>query len=171
MEELARLTDIEAAKIAIGVEENGIAFYEAVRKRTRDRKTADLLQHLVEQEKEHKELFESIEKKLLGRGERYWDDPSTTEYVRAILSPGIFPSRGPTRGAAGMAEGRGLPESRAETLAFALQIEKDSVLFYDVAASKASQAETRATFRAIGDEERQHVLDIARLMASQTTPP
>jgi len=55
-------------------------------------------------------------------------------------------------------------KTERDVLQFALQIEKDSALFYSVAAEHATTADTCATFGTIRGEEEKHVVWVSNAL-------
>ncbi len=152
MSDVSRFSDVEAAKIAVGLEKDGRAFYLAVANSALDSTTRGLLRQLADAEAKHQVRFEALEQRLVQGGAGYWDDPDVTEYIRALVDTKVFPKEYDART---MAER--LSNERA-VFEFALQIEKDSVLFYGTAAQHAGDGNARSVFEAIRREEEKHVV-------------
>ena len=152
MSDVSRFSDVEAAKIAVGLEKDGRAFYLAVAEKAADSSARALLKQLAEAEAKHQVRFEALEQKLVLGGGRYWDDPEVTEYIRALMDTKVFPRHYEPEAMA-----KRLSSERA-IFEFALQIEKDSVLFYRTAAEHAEEASASAVFDEIRKEEEKHVV-------------
>lgn len=165
MSDVSRFSDVEAAKIAVALEKDGRAFYLAVAENALDSTTRRLLLHLAEAEAMHQARFEALEQKLLLGGGSYWDDPDVTEYIRALVDTKVFPRHYDPRALA-----ERLSNEKA-VFEFALQIEKDSVLFYGAAAEHTGDASTRAVFGEIRKEEEKHVVWVSERLRKVARPP
>lgn len=144
-----RMTDVEAAKLAIGIEQGGIELYSKAAEQAERPDAKETLSALARAEERHKSRFEGIEARLLVLEESpYWDDLEITPYIHAVADPRLFPP---------------LPENFRDTravLLYALQVERNSVLFYDATANNAKDADARRIFAEIKDEETKHVVRV-----------
>jgi len=152
-------SDLEALKMAVGMEKEGLAFYEAAAGSVSDEGLAATFRTLAGEEQEHLATFEDMAGELARhKTEEYWDDPEVDAYVRAVVSQKVFPKPELAAGAvAGMA-------SAADALRFALLAEKDTVLFYSLCAESARGNEVRRAFYELVAEERKHIVLMARLL-------
>jgi len=156
-EPMKGFSDLEALKLAVGMEEEGLAFYRAAAEAAADPELAAVFRDMAGEEEQHLATFEDIHGELArAKSEAYWDDPEVDAYVRAVVSQKVFPK---PEGAAGAAAGMA---SAADALRFALDAEKDTVLFYTLSAEAAKGAEVRKTFHQLVAEERRHVALVGR---------
>ena len=54
----------ELAKIAMKIEENGMAFYEALAEKTKEKEAGELFSFMAKEEKQHLETFKGMAEKL-----------------------------------------------------------------------------------------------------------
>lgn len=152
-------SDLEALKMAEGMEREGKAFYQAAEAAAADAALKSTFAMLAGEEEKHLETFSDMAGELArSKTEEYWDEPDVDAYVQAVVSQKVFPK--PDLAAwttAGMA-------SVADALRFALQCEKDTVLFYSLCADSARGNEVRKAFSKLVAEEREHVCLLARLL-------
>lgn len=161
MPETERMNDVEAAKLAVSVEEIGAAFYNEIGQRTDANRVRRIVRMLAGQEEVHRKRFEALAASLAARSPEYWDDPTIEAYIRAIVHTGIFPDA-----AAAQALARSL-ETAADALRLALKVEKDSVLFYTTAAGTARSDAAAAAFGEISEEEKTHVQYVQSYLAKE----
>lgn len=152
-------SDLEAVKIAVGMEQEGLAFYSAAAEAVRARELKSTFEMLAGEERKHLAIFEDMAGELArAKSEEYWDDPEVDAYVRAVTAAEVFPKPELAAGkVAGMA-------AASDALRFALQTEKDTVLFYALCAERARANEVRGTFYRLVAEERRHVALMGRLL-------
>jgi rubrerythrin len=118
----------EVFEIAQQVERNGSRFYRRAAESFQEGgETRGLLLNLAEMEEAHLRIFQNMEEQLSDeeRPETFYDPYGETEqYLRALAGGQVFDLRqDPT-------EWLGDSRSRAEILAKAINVEKDSILFY-----------------------------------------
>ena len=152
-------SDLEALKMSVGMEREGLAFYSAAAESVSDEQLAATFRTLAAEEKKHLVTFEDMAGELArAKTEEYWDDPDVDAYVRAVVSQKVFPK---PEGAAGAVAGMA---SVADALRFALGAEKDTVLFYSLCAESARGNEVRKAFYELVAEERKHVALLGRML-------
>ncbi len=148
----------EVLTIAIRLEEEGIEFYKAASEKAHSKPLREALDHLIVQEVEHRLIFQGIARDF---GMEWTPKRSASvispRITQALVEAAVFP----------------LPEERnsaiaslhspAQVLRFAIQVEKGSVLFYDLAAKAARSENVRDAFTKVLAEERKHV----RFLAAQ----
>jgi rubrerythrin len=152
-------SDLEALKMAQGMEKEGLAFYRNAEAAVASEQLKSTFSLLAGEEEDHLKTFEDIAGELArSKTEEYWDEPDVDAYVRAVVSQTVFPRPELASGAvAGMAVA-------ADALRFALQAEKDTVLYYSLCAEKAKAAQVREAFYKLVAEERKHVVLIGKLL-------
>lgn len=146
----------EVVELAVNTEKNGKAFYESAADSAKDKELKDLFGFLAIQEDSHRKRFEA----LRGRTEKLMqpaDVEETTKYLNAIVSSEFFMGNNKALGKAKKAK------SREELLSFALQFEKETLLFF-TEISELSEGTTRDVLEEIIKEEKRHVRVISELM-------
>ncbi|MBN1954400.1 MAG: ferritin family protein [Anaerolineae bacterium] len=157
---MAVFTAVEAINIAMRVEQNGQAFYQAAAQQMQEPAIKALLEDLAAWEVEHYKTFQKLAAQI--------SDPPTlsgTEweqydlYMQAALENALF--KGPDKA---LAAAEGL-QSGEEALRMALGFEKDSMLFYYDLREMMPEAH-KETVETIIREERGHALKLANLLRS-----
>ncbi|HOX05926.1 MAG TPA: ferritin family protein [Planctomycetota bacterium] len=152
-------SDLEAAKAAAAMEREGLAFYQAAAKATKNPELVKVFEAMAAEEKKHLADFEDLAGELArakAATEEYWDDPEVGEYIHAVIAQKVFPLPANAAGTvAGMA-------STVDALRFALGAEKDTVLFYSLCADSARGADVREIFNRLAREERKHIAMVGR---------
>ncbi len=147
---IENLNDIEAAKVAIGLEKDGIAFYTEASLLARSPKVKEVFRRLAGEEKDHLEKIRRWQAELIesGPGDSFWEAPEVELYIRSLVNSGIFQD-GVTETAASIHDDR-------EALKLAVAAEKDSILFYQEASKRCRSPEGRNMFTRLIEEEKQH---------------
>ena len=153
-------SDLEGLRIAGEMEKRGDAFYLRAAKLTHCETTRALLESLAEDERAHFAEFVRLYQRRRAM-ENASDDPyddETNAYLSAIAADVVFPG-----GLMAIRhEGFDNPEA---VLSYAIQSEKDSVLFYLELAQKARDACARDVFLEIAHQEQQHMRRLQRKRA------
>ena len=141
----------ELAKIAMKIEENGMAFYEALAEKTKEKEAGELFSFMAKEEKQHLETFKGMAEKLasLGMPEPHEDDEHVN-YIRELIDNIIFTK---DLNAAALAEKTSSP---VEAIDLALGFEKDSVIFY-IQFKKLVPEEEQFAVQGLVDEENHHI--------------
>jgi rubrerythrin len=154
-----RFSDTEAVKLAQGMEREGLAFYRAAGRAAGHGQLADTFAMLEGEEEKHLNTFDNMAAELAaGKTEDYWDEPDIDAYIQAAISQKIFPRPELAPAQAKNMSGAG------DALRFALQAEKDTVLFYTLCAERARGGSVRQVFCRLVTEEMRHVVLIGRLL-------
>jgi len=146
--------EIEAAKIAQNMEENGLKFYERFAAKTKNRGVRDLFLQLIEDEKKHLAAFQELEETLRARGtgaSGSADDPNLSAYIERLLKTQVFSDSGDVARRADQAKDDG------EALAVGMKAERDSIVFYQEMMDFVDSKEAREAFGWILKEERRHL--------------
>lgn len=143
----------EVFEIAEQIERNGAAFYRKAAGEARDPKTSQLLLAFAQMEDEHLEVFESLRQSLSRREWKPVLDPDgqTALYLRAIADGHIFDA---TVDPADALTG---DEAPREILRKAVELEKDSVIFYEELKQTVPQGLGRERLDRIIGEEFRHI--------------
>lgn len=118
----------EIFHIAIQIEQNGEEFYNLMVKQVADNKAKDVCQRLAGEEHKHRLMFEDLLKELvIKKGSVYnlTEFPeSDLAYLKALADTNVFTHKLNT-----VALSSQMPSAKS-TVKFALDFEKDSILFF-----------------------------------------
>jgi len=151
----------ELLGIAMGIERNGVAFYQALADKAQNNDIKATYNYLVDQEKKHLELFQGM---LSSVGEYKPPEAYAEEYMlylKSLIDNRVFAD--PT-------EAKQKAEKISdvtEALDLGIQAEKDSILFYSEMQSLVSDTDRRVLNDVI-DEEKRHVRRLYEM--KQTVP-
>ena len=148
----------EVFQTAIEIEKNGLNFYTKARDAVSDSEIAKLFASLAKEEVEHKKSFEAI----LADLPQELKNPTVSDpdqelelYIRALADQHIFgPGANPVIGPTTLA-------TVEDALKFALQFEKDSVVFYLGLQETTCEGRGKDLVGLLVKEELQHVRRIA----------
>ena len=149
-------SDLEGIRIAIEMERRGEAFYRRAAKVSKSQDTVDLLLALAEDERHHQAEFERLLRAETERGmtDKRYDD-ETNAYLTAIAADIVFP-----KGLMALKnEGFENPEA---VLVYAINSEKDSVLFYTEMQNHTLDSHASDVFGEITRQERGHLFRLQR---------
>lgn len=153
------ITGGELAQIAIGIEKNGAAFYDALTKSAKDTMAQGIYKSLADKEREHIKIFQNMLNQL---GDYQPPEDYTEEYdlyLRALVDSTIFSNDQVARE---MAEKAG---SDAEAVQVGLGAEKDSILFYSEMQDLVRRTD-REVINNIIEEEKSHLRHLVSLKKS-----
>ncbi len=146
----------EVLEIAIRIERNGIAFYTDACNTSKSERLQKLFSFLLEEEEKHAQCFEDMENELHDEVVPTILDPYSEEeaaYLKAMADARIFSnSDDPGRRAKS-------PQTENGLLKAAIQMEKDSILFY-YEMQKAVREKDKASVESLIDEEKKHLLKL-----------
>jgi len=163
-ETLKALTALEIARIACDIESDGLAFYRAAVDATTLEEARTLFNDLSRQELEHLNTFRNLYKQLdekMGGAEstaEYLFDDQLTSYLRSITQGLVFPQ------GVDAAEWLSQHPDTGAILRFALDAEKNSVLFYAEIAAHTAFAYSRDLLNHIISEEQSHIVRLNGLL-------
>lgn len=146
---------LEAVEVAINMEEEGIRFYTLAEQRTGDPEMKKLFAMLREKEHQHVETFRRLYGDLAAKegapdAELWLLDPEVAGYFRAYVESTVFPVKGAADKAIQGMHGAG------DILRCALQVEKDSILFYRDLLTHSPWPEATELLEKVIAEERRH---------------
>jgi rubrerythrin len=147
----------EVFEIAEEIERNGARFYRRGAEMAEGNEDRDLLLSLAEMEDSHVKIFASMREELLGSDSYLKDfDPQdeAVAYLRALADGKIFDLR------ADPVEYLGINRSMIDILQKALELEKDSVVFYTGILRMVPKALGREKIEHIIREEMRHIVSI-----------
>jgi rubrerythrin len=146
----------EMIELAIQLEENGQAFYEAAAQRAQEGEVKQLLELLAREEVRHAEVFRLMKPEEKEHRPRPEYTGQKSDYVQALLEGRLLPAE--------TVVNEVLPRlaSEAEILDFALGFEKDTILFYYEMRHLLGEAE-RPLLKDVIEQEKLHVERLRRL--------
>ncbi len=153
------INDDEALRIASNLEKEGYDFYIEASKQVKSAKAKRMFKQLAEAEQKHLVHFDDLRAKLHARkGQIPWgeDDEMVSAYVRSLIGTGVFTGSGKKSSVAK----KNISEEQACKIG--IQTERDSILFFDEASRLCRDRRGRKMFKALIDEEKQHLTDLAR---------
>jgi rubrerythrin len=149
----------EIVDIAVRIEENGHAFYNAAAERSNDQNLAAILRKLADDETEHKNTFKALYKS----DENYILSPAYTEevdsYIKAMTNSQVF---APGKSSADIAKGA---KDIFEVLSLAMGAEKDSILYYSEIKDWV-QEKDKDIINNVIEEEKKHLKELTELHKS-----
>ncbi|MDD3839163.1 MAG: ferritin family protein [Clostridia bacterium] len=155
--------ELEALKLAINTERGGIKFYQQALDKVNDDKAKELLEKLIEEEKNHVRIFTDLYEKFSNFDDNYLFDPEYAPYFESLAKTNIF-------------FGQGSLEDKLKSInnvmdvfAISIRAEKDSISFYEEMAHYTKDKDARQAFEALVAEEKTHIKDIKKLMADIIT--
>ncbi len=154
---MAVFTAGELYDIAVGIERNGVAYYESLSQLATDKGLKDTYNQLANMERHHVDVFQGLRATAsLDVVVPQADENEYGSYLKALIDSSVFTSDKVARDMAKRASGP------AEALQLALGAEKDSILFYTEMRDLVPQRERDAVTKII-NEERTHVRDLSGL--------
>lgn len=149
-------SDLEGIRIAIEMERRGEAFYRRTAKVSKSEDTVQLLLSLAEDERHHRAEFERLLREEMENGmtDKPYDD-ETNAYLSAIAADIVFP-----KGLMALKE-EGFENPEA-VLIYAINSEKDSVLFYNEIQNHTLDNHAKDVFGEITRQERGHLFRLQR---------
>ena len=142
--------------MAIGIEEDGFAFYDTAAKHTSSPKVKEVFERLRDDELKHIETLKDLDEQFAATEPEFVDDPDILSYIHSIFTTHIFGSK---KEASEIAE---KARSESDAIQVGIRAEKDSILFYSEAARAAKDPRTRDVFQALIGEEKRHLMMLTR---------
>lgn len=142
----------ELAEIAVQIETNGIAFYQALANKSKDGKTAAVYDYLAGQEKQHLVTFQAMLKGLEVPRVPEVLPGEESAYVRALAAGRVFVDAAAARRA----------KSDLEAVEVGMAAEKDSILLYHELRDVVKGTEREAVDKII-EEEKGHLVELTEL--------
>jgi rubrerythrin len=160
-EKTVYFSDLEGLRIAMGMEENGYAFYKKAQEASRREEHKALFAKLAEEESIHlkkfTQMYNDLKAKKQAESDEYLFDADASKYLTALSSPEMF-----TEDAA--AELKKSVKTVRELLKMAIQDEKEAVLFYDALAKNSKFEDTKKIFSALKAEEQSHIVRLRDIL-------
>jgi rubrerythrin len=159
--EMKYLSEGEAFKVAMNLEEEGISFYEACADQSKNTAARHIFRQLASDERDHFDTFNKLQSELgIPAGKPLGSDEEVRQYLSNLVRPGIF------------YDIKSIPRasitalSEYEVVHIGIQTEKDSILFYTEVWNNSINSKGKKAFKKILLEERQHLnILIERLMS------
>ena len=146
----------ELIDIAIGIEKQGIVFYDVMARSTEQAIARDLFMHLAEAERDHAETFRS----MLAAVEKYTPPEDKVreygDYINALVKNAVFTDEMATNELATHLD------SEIEAVDIGISAEKDSILFYYYM-KEVLPPTTVPVLEKILNEEKQHLSQLNEL--------
>ncbi|TYB92451.1 MAG: ferritin family protein [Kosmotoga sp.] len=140
----------EILEIAVNIEVEGEKFYRTISKDIKDSSAKNTFDYLANQEEKHIETFKSLLKRFDEESRELvnWDE--ATEYLKAMSSHKVFPD------ADALIE-KFRDSTTKEIIEYALDREKDSIIFYYEIIEMIDDRDIKDAVRKIISEEKSHV--------------
>lgn len=150
--EMKYLSEDEAFKVAMNLEEEGQQFYEECARQVKNAEIKHIFSQLAGEEQEHFDTFKKLHGEM-GKiaAKPLGNDEEVRHYLANLVRPGIF------------YDIKNIPREsiRAlnayEVIHIGIQVEKDSILFYTEAWQNCTNSKGKKAFKKILLEERRHL--------------
>jgi len=155
---MAVFSGSELVNVAVGIEKNGIAYYDSLAELTTDAALKNVYNYLANMERKHVEVFQNMLNSVGGYQPTY---ASGTEeeyelYLKALVDSVVFNGEQVARQMARKVS------SLAEAIQIALGAEKDSIIFYCEMRDLIPERD-RPIIDGIISEERSHIRQLYSL--------
>ncbi|HAU37374.1 MAG TPA: rubrerythrin [Phycisphaerales bacterium] len=154
----------EIFKMAQDIEADGARFYRKAAEHAAGQDCRGVLRRLADMEEEHEQAFIAMSSELTARDkemEGYDPDGEAAMYLRAMVEGKVF---SPAAGAAAKLTGK---ETADEILRTAVELEKDSILFYLGMKDMVTSRSGKKTLEKIIGEEMDHISTLCKEMESR----
>lgn len=148
----------ELVEVALGIERNGIAYYDSLARLTADAALKNAYNDLANMERKHMKIFRDM-LDAVGKYQLTYAGEAAEEYeqyLKALIDSTVFTDDKVARQMAQKAS------SPAEAIQIALGAEKDSILFYSEMRDLVMQRD-RLIIAGIINEEKSHVRELSSL--------
>jgi rubrerythrin len=146
----------ELVEIAIGMERNGIAFYDVLAKTTENAEVRAIYDYLAAEERRHLATFQEMMPSVAGSGPQEVYSEDYALYLKALVDSLIFSDEAMAREEAQQVT------NDTQTLDIALTMEKESILFYSEMRGLVRRPQQEVVDRVI-EEERSHFRQFSAL--------
>jgi len=140
----------ELLNVALRIESDGYEMYSRLAEEN-EGELQKLFKDLAIQEREHQKHFKKIFDKCLENEKEYadWSDDENAGYLMSFVELSIFPKLSGTK----------KPENINDAIDMAIEVEKDSILFYT---DLKSYFKSKQTIDQIIAEEKNHLMDLLK---------
>lgn len=144
----------ELVEIALGIERNGFAYYQALADTTQDNGARTVFSFLAKEEKKHEAVFVNLGARLpaLQPPESYPGEQML--YLKSLVDSLVFQNLKPNK--------PGETTGEVEAITTGIQAEKDSILFYTEVESMVKESDRPIVTRVI-NEEKSHLRQLSAL--------
>ena len=149
-------TGTELIDIAVGIEKNGVAFYETLAELAEEASAQSTYKNLAEMERRHISIFENMRGALSGYSPEVEYDENYELYLKGLVNSSVFTHDEAARDMARTVK------DKSQALRIAIWAEKDSILFYHEMRSLVAPSE-RPMIDTIITEEKSHVRDLSQM--------
>jgi rubrerythrin len=146
----------ELLEIAMGIERNGMAFYQALADKTEKRDIKDIYTYLAGEEKKHLNTFQGMSDSL---GQAKPPETYTEEYMlylKSLVDSVVFSDVTEAKQKAGKIS------DEIEALDTGILAEKDSILFYMELQNLVRERDSKVVLKVL-DEEKNHLRQLSEL--------
>jgi len=146
----------ELLEIAMGIERNGMAFYQALADKTGNRDVKDTYNYLAGEEKKHLDTFKGMSDSL---GQVKPPETYTEEYMlylKSLVDSVVFSNVTEAKQKADKIS------DEIEALDIGIQAEKDSILFYTELQNLVRERDSEVVLHVL-DEEKNHLRQLSEL--------
>jgi rubrerythrin len=146
----------ELLEIAIGIEKNGAAFYQALADKTGNRDVKDVYNYLTGEEKKHLDTFQGMSDSL-GQAkppETYTEDYML--YLKSLVDNAVFSNITEAQQKADKVF------NEIEAVGIGIHAEKDSILFYTELQNLVREPDRKVVLNIL-DEEKKHLCQLSEL--------
>lgn len=152
----------EILEMALRIEENGVEFYTQAGNASKSKKLKELFTFLAEEEKKHIIVFGEMDRSVKDDTKPDTLDPYLDEaslYLKALANSRVFTNKNEGKRLAGIVR------NEEEALQTAINMEKDSILFYYELHSAITNKD-KAILESIIKEEKKHLGKLTALQKS-----
>ncbi|MFC1478151.1 ferritin family protein [Candidatus Margulisiibacteriota bacterium] len=140
----------ELVEFAVEIEKDGVSFYKSLAEKTEHAPLKELYVFLMQQELNHKVIYESLLANVKESANQVNYSDEYNQYMRALVESIIFNKKDPSI--------KNLSDD-ALIMEYAIQKEKDSILFYKEMMEYVSDKDKK-TVEKIIMEERMHIIKL-----------
>ena len=151
----------ELLEVAIGIERNGMAFYQALADKTGNKDVKDIYNYLAGEEKKHLDTFQGMSDSL---GQAKPPGNYTEEYMlylKSLVDSVVFSNVTEAQQKAAKVF------NEVEALDTGIQAEKDSILFYTEFQNLVREMDRKVILNIV-DEEKKHLRQLSELKKGLT---
>jgi rubrerythrin len=151
----------ELLEIAVGIERNGMAFYQALAEKAGNRDVKDIYTYLAGEEKKHLDTFQGMSDSLgqIKPAETYTEEYML--YLKSLVDSVVFSNVTEARQKAGEVY------SEIEAVDIGIRAEKDSILFYVELQNLVRERDSKVVLKIL-DEEKNHLRQLWELKKGLT---
>ena len=151
----------ELLEMAIGIERNGMAFYQALADKTGNKDVKDIYNYLAGEEKKHLDTFQGMSDSL---GQAKPQETYTEEYMlylKSLIDNVVFSNVTEAQQKAARVF------NEIEAVDTGIQAEKDSILFYTELQNLVREMDRKVILNIV-DEEKKHLRQLSELKKGLT---